>query len=116
MSAPLKSVSAVSSGRKVTSEELYRFDQNIDLCLDIPDKLARKATVEFYKDGDKAISHPVPLVNGKVRIPNELLKDKRAIHCYITVKGAPAYQTLAEITIPVRDRIYSEGLEEEIGG
>ena len=100
-------VSIMDFGRRtVTTEPLYRYDQNVNLRLiNIPDELADKIVVEFFKEGDTKVSHPTQPLDGKVRIPNEMLRDARSeIHCYITVHGAPAFQTIREIIIPVKNR------------
>lgn len=107
-------VSVLDVGRRtVTTEPLYRYDQNVDLRLiNIPDELADKIIVEFFKEGDTKASHPTRPVDGKVRIPNEMLRDARTeIHCYITVHGAPVFQTIREIIVPIRDRPRPGGRE-----
>lgn len=100
-------VSVLDVGRRtVTTEPLYRYDLNVDLSLiNIPAELEDKIVCEFFKEGDTKASHPTRPVDGKVRIPNEMLRDARSeIHCYITVHGAPAFQTIREIIIPVKNR------------
>ena len=107
-------VSVLDVGRRtVTTEPLYRYDQNVDLRLiNIPAELEDKIVCEFFKEGDTKASHPTRPVDGKVRIPNEMLRDaKSEIHCYITVHGAPAFQTIREIIVPIRNRPRPGGRE-----
>ena len=101
--------------RSATVSPVYRYDKGIYLQLvNIPPEDEPKVLCEFCKDNDKMTSHPTRPVDGKVRVPDDLLRDaKSEIHVYVVVINSYV-NTIREVTIPVINRPCPIELEESV--